>query len=169
MDGALVMQGSFIMDADVESVRDRFIIEFVRRRPATVGREVGVAGIVNARRQFTLAIQGWEDNQWVRPFLTRLEGHFERSEDDEYTRVVFSTRGLSGPLTFLSLLIPYTVIRAVLPTWEGVEPALSSIMLLVFSIAIVPLIGAVLYWVERRTHRLLIHTLLTAYDNPTLE
>ncbi|MCB9435920.1 MAG: hypothetical protein H6673_02880 [Anaerolineales bacterium] len=163
------MQGSFIINSDVESVRDRFVIEFVKRGSATVGREVGVAGIVNARRQFSLAIQGWEANQWIRPFLTRLEGHFERSEHDDYTRVVFSTRGLSGPLTFLSLLIPYTVIRAVLPTWEGVEPVLSSIALLVFSIATVPLVGGVLYWVERRTHRLLIQTLLAAYDEPPLE
>lgn len=163
------MQQSFIIGATVESVRDRFVLEFVHRGPATVGREVGVAGMVNARRQFALAIQGWEQSQWVRPFLTRLEGHFERSEHDDYTRVVFSTRGLSGPLTFLSLLIPYTIIRTVLPTWEGVEPALSSILLVIFSIASVPMVGFALYWVERRTHLLLIQALLAAYDNPSLE
>lgn len=163
------MRKSFILSTDFETVQERFHREFVKRGPSTVGLELGVAGYLDARRQFALAIQGWERNLWIRPFLTRLEGHFERSQHDDYTRVVFVTRGLTGPLTFLSLLFPYTVARTLLPGWEGVEPAITEIALLAFSLLLVPAIGAAFYMIEWRTHKLLIEALLAAYDRPALE
>lgn len=163
------MRQSFIVSTDVETTRDRFVHEFVRRGYASVGLELGVAGFADARRRFALALQGWEKNLWIRPFLTRLEGHFERSEHNDYTRVVFETRGLTIPLTFVSLLIPYGVVRAIVPTWTEIEPSLSQIALLIFSIAIVPIIGLIFFSIERRTHRLLTEALLLAYSRPPLE
>jgi hypothetical protein len=160
---------SFIIRDSVEKTRDRFVLELVQRGPATVGKELSVAGFADARRRFVLAIQGWEHNLWVRPILTRLEGHFERSEDNTETRVVYEYRGLTLPLTFISLLIPYTVARFLLPRWEGIDPPLLDIVALVFSVLIVPVIGLGLYSIERRTHRLLERALLLIYDEPRLE
>ncbi len=163
------MRKSFIVSMDVETTRDRFVREFVRRRTASVGLETGVAGFADARRRFALAIQGWEKNVWIRPFLTRLEGHFERSPHDDYTRVIFETRGLALALTVLTLLVPYTITRTLVPGWEGVEPALTEIILLVLSFLSVPIIGVVFFLLERRTHRVLIDALLAAYERPPLE
>lgn len=160
---------SFIIHQPVERVRDSFVLELVKRGPMTVGLEMGVAGFVDARRRFALAIQGWEHNLWVRPFLTRLEGHFERSKHDDYTRVVFVRRGLTAPITLISLLIPYTMTRFFLPRWEGVDPAALDIALLIFSFFLVPIIGLVFYSIERRTHQLLEKALLLIYDEPPLE
>ncbi len=163
------MQSSFIVPYDVETTRDRFVREFVQQRSGSVGKETSTAGHVDARRRFALAIQGWEKNEWIRPFLTRLEGHFEKSPQNDYTRVVFITRGLTLPLTVISLLIPYYIVRAVVPGWEGVEPALSDIALVIVSILIVPSIWLMFFFIERRTHRLLIDALLSAYDRPPLQ
>ncbi|NDJ86883.1 MAG: hypothetical protein GYB66_13455 [Chloroflexi bacterium] len=163
------MRRSFLTSTDVESTRDHFLIEFAKRGPTSVGRELGVSGDVDARRRFVLAIQGWERNHWVRPFLTRLEGHFERSQHNDYTRVVFETRGLTLPLTFLSLLIPYSVLSAILPGWEGIDPPLLDIALVIISVVLVPVIGSVFFFIERRTHRLLIDALLAGYGRPSLE
>ena len=163
------MQSSFIVPYDVEKTRDRFVREFVQRRNGSVGQETSTAGHVDARRRFALAIQGWEKNEWIRPFLTRLEGHFEKSPQNDYTSVVFVTRGLTLPLTVISLLIPYYIVRAVVPGWEGVEPAISDIALVIVSILIVPSIWLMFFFVERRTHRLLINALLAAYDRPPLQ
>lgn len=163
------MQRSFLVSTDVETTRNTFVLHLVKRGPGSIGKEAGVAGFVDARRRFALAIQGWEHNLWIRPFLTRLEGHFERSPQNDYTRVAFETRGLTIPLTFISLLIPYTVVRTLVPQWEGVELALSDIMLLFFSFLVVPLVGMLLFYVENRTHRLLIKALLAVYGDPPLE
>lgn len=162
------MQRSFIVPHDVEATRDRFVREFVQRRGGSVGLETNTAGHVDARRRFALAIQGWEKNEWIRPFLTRLEGHFERSPQNDYTQVVFVTRGLTLPLTVVSLLIPYYIIRAVVPSWEGVEPALSDIAVVIISVLVVPTIWLMFFFVERKTHKLLIDALLAAYDRPSL-
>jgi hypothetical protein len=163
------MQRSFMVPYDVETTRDRFVREFVQRRGGSVGLETSTAGHVDARRRFALAIQGWESNQWIRPFLTRLEGHFERSPNNDYTLVVFVTRGLTLPLTVISLLIPYYIIRAVVPGWEGVEPAISEIVLVVISVLIVPLVWLMFFFIERQTHRLLIDALLAVYDRPPFQ
>lgn len=160
---------SFIVQSSVEQVRDRFVLELVQRRNASVGQELSVAGFADARRRFALAIQGWEHNLWVRPFLTRLEGHFERSDDNTHTRVVYEYRGLTIPLTFLSLLIPYSVARFLIPTWEGIDPPLLDIAALVVACLIVPVVGVIFYSVERRTHKLLERALLLIYDEPRLE
>ncbi len=163
------MRNTFMVSTDVESTRDQFVEHLVHRGPRSIGKEAGVAGFVDARRRFALAIQGWEKNLWVRPFLTRLEGHFERSPQNDYTRVVFETRGLTIPLTLISLLIPYTVARSLVPQWDSADPALSDIALLIFSIIIVPIISSVFFYVERRTHRLLITALQAVYGDPPLE
>ncbi len=159
---------SFLLNLNHERARERFIKEFVQRGSHTVGLEVGVAGVLDARRRFALAIQGWERNTWIRPFLTRLEGHFEPSADGMSTKVVFIKRGLTVPLTFLSLLIPYTVLRYLLPRWADNPASTADIALLIFAVALVPIIGGMFYAIERRTHQLLIHTLLVIYDNPPL-
>lgn len=160
---------SFIFRQPVEVTRDRMVIELMRRNSGTIGQELGVYGHVDARRRFAIAIQGWEDNLWVRPVLTRLEGHFERSDNNDYTRVVFERRGLTVPLTFLSLLIPYAVARVLIPQWQEIDPPALDIALLIFSIIVVPIIGAVFFTIERSTHRLLERALLLLYDNPVLE
>lgn len=159
---------SFVIYTDHEIARERFINEFVKRGPGTVGLEVGVSGVLDARRRFALAIQGWEQNVWIRPFLTRLEGHFERSVEDTYTKVVFIKRGLTVPLTFLSLLIPYSTLRYLLPRWESNPVTSADLFFLAFSVALVVIIGALFYAIERQTHRLLINALLVIYDNPAL-
>lgn len=159
---------SFLIYTDHEIARERFIAEFIQRGPGTVGLEVGVSGVLDARRRFALAIQGWERNTWIRPFLTRLEGHFERSIDDTFTKVVFIKRGLTLPLTFLSLLIPYSTLRYLLPRWESNPITSADIFFLVFSVVLVFMIGAVFYAIERQTHHLLINALLVIYDNPAL-
>ncbi|PJF42241.1 MAG: hypothetical protein CUN55_10275 [Phototrophicales bacterium] len=159
---------SFILPMHHEVARKRFITEFVERKVGTVGLELGVSGVLDARRRFALAIQGWEHNTWIRPFLIRLEGHFEPAYDHEHTRVVFVKRGLTVPITFLSLLIPYSVIQYLLPRWEKYPITSSDIVLLLFSIALVFVIGGIFYAIERRTHQLLIRALLLIYDNPSL-
>lgn len=159
---------SFVIHTDHETARERFIAEFVKRGPATVGLEMGIAGILDARRRFALAIQGWEHNTWIRPFLPRLEGHFERGTTDHDTRVVFVKRGLTIPLTFLTLLIPYSVIRYLLPRWADYPISAADIGLLLFSFAMVFVIGGMFYLIEQRTHQLLIKALLVIYDNPPL-
>lgn len=160
---------NFIVQSSVEKTRDRFVLELVQRGTATVGQELSVAGFVDARRRFALAIQGWEQNLWVRPFLTRLEGHFERSPDNDYTRVVYEYRGLTIPLTFLSLLIPYSIARFLLPRWEGIDPPMLDIAVLILSGLVVPAVGIVFFSIERRTHKLLERALLLIYDKPRLE
>lgn len=151
----------FVVRLSVEDTRDRFYKEFVDRGGGTVGLEMNLAGFVDARRRFVLAIQGWENTVWMRPLLTRLEGHFERSEDNTYTRVVFEQRGLSLPLFVLSLLLPYTVARLMIPE---LPPTLYQLLVVGVSLALVIAGSLALALVERRVHSLLRSGLLTIYD-----
>jgi hypothetical protein len=158
---------SFVVEMNIEATRDRFVEEFVRRGPGTVGLEANLAGHADARRRFALAIQGWEKNLWIRPFLTRLEGHFEKMESQEgFTRVIFVTRGIGWPLTFVSLLFPYWVAMQI-PRWP--PPHITWTLLIIVACLTVPAVGAVFYAIERRIYRLLIQGLLAAYDRPPLE
>lgn len=150
----------FVVQASVEETRDRFYTEFVQRGSGTVGLEMNLAGFVDARRRFVLAIQGWENTIWIRPLLTRLEGHFERSEDNSYTRVVFERRGLSLPLFVLSLLLPYTVARLVI---IELPPTLYQIGMVAVALALVVGGSLALTVVERRVHKLLERGLMTIY------
>jgi hypothetical protein len=160
------MRKSFTVEMDLEATRSRFVQEFVRRGPASVGLETNVAGQVDARRRFALAIQGWEKNQWIRPFLTRLEGHFEKSSNDATTRVVFVTRGIGWPLAFISLLFPYWVATQI-PRWP--PPHITWTLLLVVACLIVPAVWTAFYFIEQRIFRLLVNALLAAYERPPLE
>ena len=151
----------FVIRLSVEETRDRFYKEFVQRRGSSVGLEMNLAGFVDARRRFVLAIQGWENTVWMRPLLTRLEGHFERSEDNSYTRVMFEQRGLSLPLFVLSLLLPYTVARLTIPE---LPPTTGQLIVVGASLALVIGGSIALAVVERRVHRLLLRGLMTIYD-----
>jgi hypothetical protein len=151
----------FVVNLSVEDTRDRFYKELVQRGSGTVGLEMNLAGFVDARRRFVLAIQGWENTVWMRPLLTRLEGHFERSEDNTYTKVVFERRGLSLPLFVLSLLLPYTVARLMIPE---LPPTLYQIVVVGVSLALVVIGSIALAIVERRVHKLLERGLVTIYD-----
>ena len=151
----------FVVQAGSEETRDRFYAEFVQRGSGTVGLEMNLAGFLDARRRFVLAIQGWENTVWMRPLLTRLEGHFERSEDNSYTRVVFERRGLSLPLFVLSLLLPYTVARLVI---SELPPTLYEIGMVAVALGLVVAGSIALAVVERRVHKLLERGLMTIYD-----
>lgn len=161
------MRRSFVVELPLEATRDRFVEEFVQRGPGSVGLETNLAGQADARRRFVLAIQGWEKNQWIRPFLTRIEGHFEKMEGQTHlSRVVFVSRGIGWPLTFVSLLFPYWAAIQI-PRWP--PPHFTWTLLLLVTLALVPSVGAIFYFIERRIHRLLTDGLLAAYDRPPLE
>jgi hypothetical protein len=155
-----------VVTLNLESARERFVEEFVRRGPGSVGLETNTAGQADPRRRFVLAIQGWEKNPWIRPFLTRLEGHFEKTHDDVTTRVVFVTRGVGWPLTFVSLLFPYWA-ATLIPKWP--PPHITWTLLLAAACLVVPAVGATFYFIERRVYRILVGALLASYDRPTLE
>jgi hypothetical protein len=150
----------------VEATRDRFVNEMVQRGPGSVGLEMNVAGFADARRRFVLAIQGWEKNLWMRPLLTRLEGYFERTPDNDKTFVVFEKRGLSLPLFVLGWLLPYTVARNIIGEWPPTtyDVIVIGVSILLFFIAI-----GVLNLVERRVQRLLVKSLQTIYDQAPID
>lgn len=161
------MRNSFVVEMPIEATRDRYVEEFVKRGPGSVGLETNLAGKADARRRFVLAIQGWEKNEWIRPFLTRLEGHFEKVEGHEQlSRVVFVSRGIGWPLTFISLLFPYWVAMQI-PRWP--PPHFTWTLLIIVACAVVPVVGTTFFVIERRIYRLLLDGLLAAYDRPPLE
>lgn len=145
----------------VEETRDRFVAEMVQRKGGSVGLEMNLAGHADARRRFVLAIQGWEKTLWIRPLLTRLEGWFQRTETNEETYVYFVRRGLTLPLFFLLLLIPYMTFRAVITEWPPTTPdyfvVAGSFIFVIISILILLIL-------ERRTQKLLIKGLRAIYE-----
>jgi hypothetical protein len=151
---------------DVESTRDRFVREFVQRGPGSVGLETNIAGFVDARRRFFIAIQGWEKTPWMRPLLTRIEGVFVRSENNTFTTVEFFRRGLALPLSFLALLLPYTVARVLIDEWP---PELFFLAIVALALLLVVAIGMVLTALERRIYKQLSNALLAAYDRPPVD
>lgn len=160
------MTKRFMVRMSVEEARDLFVREMVQRKSGTVGLELNMSGFVDARRRFVLALQGWERNLWMRPLLTRLEGHFERSPNNDVTTIVFDRRGLTLPLFVLAWLLPYTVARNMIPEWP---PTLYQGFMVGVSVVLILIAVASLYWVEQRVHRLLIKGLTTIYGNPPLE
>ncbi len=145
----------------VEDTRDRFVEEMVQRQGGSVGLEMNLAGHADARRRFVLAIQGWEKTLWVRPLLTRIEGWFQRTEENEITYVYYVRRGLATPLFFLLLLIPYMVARSAITDWP---PDTSDYIITGVSLAFVIVSTFVLYVLERRTQNLLIEGLQAIYE-----
>lgn len=150
----------------VEATRDRFVRELVQRGAGTVGLEMNLAGFVDARRRFVLAIQGWENNLWMRPLLTRLEGYFEKTPGNEHTHIVFEKRGLTLPLFVLSWLLPYTMGRRFITEWP---PPTGALVIVGIVVLLVLIAGGALFYIERRVHRWLIRGLEAVYDDPTLD
>jgi hypothetical protein len=150
----------------VEETRDRFYTEMVLRRGGSVGLEMGLAGYVDARRRFVLAVQGWEKNLWMRPLLTRLEGFFQRSPENTTTTLVFERRGLALPIFILSLLLPYTAARYVVTDWP---PTTYDWLVVGGTLVFVIIATLMLMIVERRTHKLLILGLQTIYGSASVE
>lgn len=156
----------FSVNMSVEATRERFVQEFVQRQGGSVGLETNIAGFVDARRRFFIAIQGWEKTAWMRPLLTRLEGYFEKTATNSTTQVYFMRRGLALPLTVLSLLIPYGIARATIRELP-LEPY--HIFMMILSFSLVVLIGGTFMILERRIYKQLTAALLAAYDRPALE
>lgn len=154
------------VNMSVEETRDRFVTEMVQRQGGSVGLEMNLAGYADARRRFILAIQGWEKTIWVRPLLTRLEGWFQRTEDNEVTYVYFVRRGLTLPLFFLLLLIPYMAGRSAITDWP---PTTSDYVLIAASFFFVIISTIILLILERRTQKLLIEGLQAIYEQRELE
>lgn len=154
------------VNMSVEETRDRFVLEMVHRKGGTVGLEMNLAGHADARRRFVLAIQGWEKTLWIRPLVTRIEGWFQRTEANEETYVYFVRRGLTAPLFFLLLLVPYTVTRALI---ENLPLVFSDYVLIAASFGFVIISTLILMFLERRTHKLLIDGLRAIYDQAEVE
>ena len=154
------------VNMSVEETRDRFVAEMVQRKGGSVGLEMNLAGHADARRRFVLAIQGWETTLWIRPIVTRLEGWFQRTEANEETYVYFVRRGLTAPLFFLLMLVPYIAARAAITDWP---PSTADYLVVAGSLIFVVISTLILFILERRTQKLLIEGLKVIYEQKDIE